>query len=174
MARWPRSCATAPKARSCRRSTAQGRCRHGSRDRRADRRGHAGNMREAAADARRVRRRVGLSQAALARRIGVPVDTVRDWEQARHAPHGPPGHCCGSSTVRPRPCSPCSTVTPPEAQFRNAVGASDSTLLAHRCDGRWRSIAVNRERWRSIGSDGGRRRRSSKRGESQLTCHAQK
>jgi hypothetical protein len=128
-------------------------------------------MREAAADARRGRRRVGLFQAAFARRIGVPVDTVRDWEQAGRAPHGPPGHCCGSSTVRPRPRSPCSIVTPPEA---HSEGASDSTLLAHRCDGRWRSIAVNRERWRSIGSDGGRRRRSSKRGESQLTCHAQK
>jgi putative transcriptional regulator len=46
-------------------------------------------MRDAAAYARRVRRKVGLSQVAFARRIGVPVDTVRNWEQGRRAPQGP-------------------------------------------------------------------------------------
>jgi putative transcriptional regulator len=46
-------------------------------------------MRDAAAYARRVRRRVGLSQVAFARRIGVPVDTVRNWEQGKRAPQGP-------------------------------------------------------------------------------------
>jgi putative transcriptional regulator len=46
-------------------------------------------MRDAAAYARRVRRKVGLSQVAFARRIGVPVDTVRDWEQGKRAPQGP-------------------------------------------------------------------------------------
>jgi putative transcriptional regulator len=46
-------------------------------------------MRDAAAYARRVRRKVGLSQAAFARRIGVPVDTVRNWEQGKRAPQGP-------------------------------------------------------------------------------------
>ena len=46
-------------------------------------------MRDAAAYARRVRRKVGLSQVALARRIGVPVDTVRNWEQGERAPQGP-------------------------------------------------------------------------------------
>jgi putative transcriptional regulator len=45
--------------------------------------------RDAAAYARRVRRKVGLSQVAFARRIGVPVDTVRNWEQGRRAPQGP-------------------------------------------------------------------------------------
>jgi putative transcriptional regulator len=45
-------------------------------------------LRDAAAYARRVRRKVGLSQAAFARRIGVPVDTVRNWEQGRRAPQG--------------------------------------------------------------------------------------
>jgi putative transcriptional regulator len=44
--------------------------------------------RDAAAYARRVRRKVGLSQVAFARRIGVPVDTVRNWEQGRRAPQG--------------------------------------------------------------------------------------
>jgi transcriptional regulator with XRE-family HTH domain len=43
-------------------------------------------MRDAAAY---VRRRVGLSQAAFAKRIGVPVDTVRNWEQGKHSPRGP-------------------------------------------------------------------------------------
>jgi putative transcriptional regulator len=45
--------------------------------------------RDAAAYARRVRRKIGLSQIAFARRIGVPVDTVRNWEQGRRAPQGP-------------------------------------------------------------------------------------
>jgi putative transcriptional regulator len=46
-------------------------------------------MRDAASYARRVRRKIGLSQIAFARRIGVPVDTVRNWEQGRRAPQGP-------------------------------------------------------------------------------------
>lgn len=43
----------------------------------------------AAAYARRVRRRTGLTQAAFAARIGVPVDTVRNWEQGKRLPAGP-------------------------------------------------------------------------------------
>jgi putative transcriptional regulator len=46
-------------------------------------------MRDAASYARRVRRKVGLSQVAFARRIGVPVDTVRNWEQDKRVPQGP-------------------------------------------------------------------------------------
>ena len=44
---------------------------------------------DAAAYVRRVRRKVGLSQVAFARRIGVPVDTVRNWEQGKRMPQGP-------------------------------------------------------------------------------------
>jgi putative transcriptional regulator len=43
---------------------------------------------DAAAYARRVRERLGLSQTAFARRIGVPVDTVRNWEQGKRSPRG--------------------------------------------------------------------------------------
>jgi putative transcriptional regulator len=43
----------------------------------------------AAAHVRRVRRRTGLTQAAFAARIGVPLDTLRNWEQGRRAPAGP-------------------------------------------------------------------------------------
>ena len=46
-------------------------------------------MRDAAAYARGVRERVGLSQTAFARRIGVPVATVRNWEQGKRSPRGP-------------------------------------------------------------------------------------
>ncbi len=42
-----------------------------------------------AAYARRVRHRLGLSQVEFAKRIGVPVDTVRNWEQGKRAPRGP-------------------------------------------------------------------------------------
>jgi putative transcriptional regulator len=50
-------------------------------------------MRDAAAYARRVRRKVGLSQVAFARRIGIPVDTVSNREQRAH-PKDPPAPCC--------------------------------------------------------------------------------
>ncbi len=44
---------------------------------------------DAAAYARRVRKRTGLTQAAFAVRIGVPIDTVRNWEQGKRSPAGP-------------------------------------------------------------------------------------
>ena len=44
---------------------------------------------DAALYARRVRRRAGLTQAAFAQRIGVPLDTVRNWEQGKRLPAGP-------------------------------------------------------------------------------------
>jgi putative transcriptional regulator len=40
-------------------------------------------------DAAAVRRKTGLSQAAFARRIGVAVGTIRNWEQGRRLPQGP-------------------------------------------------------------------------------------
>jgi putative transcriptional regulator len=42
-----------------------------------------------AAYARNVRGRTGLTQTAFAARIGVPVETVRNWEQGKRAPRGP-------------------------------------------------------------------------------------
>ena len=39
--------------------------------------------------ARVVRGRTGLTQAAFAARIGVPVETVRNWEQGKRSPRGP-------------------------------------------------------------------------------------
>jgi putative transcriptional regulator len=44
---------------------------------------------EDAAYARNVRGRTGLTQAAFAARIGVPVETVRNWEQGKRSPRGP-------------------------------------------------------------------------------------
>jgi putative transcriptional regulator len=40
----------------------------------------------AAAKIRRLRRRLGLSQLDFASRFGIPVGTLRDWEQARSQP----------------------------------------------------------------------------------------
>jgi putative transcriptional regulator len=40
-------------------------------------------------DARAIRKRTGLSQAAFARQIGVPLATLRNWESARRCPVGP-------------------------------------------------------------------------------------
>jgi putative transcriptional regulator len=42
-----------------------------------------------AAYARNIRSRTGLTQAAFAARIDVPVETVRNWEQGKRSPRGP-------------------------------------------------------------------------------------
>jgi putative transcriptional regulator len=39
--------------------------------------------------ARRVRAQVRLTQAEFAARIGVPIETVRNWEQGKRHPRGP-------------------------------------------------------------------------------------
>jgi putative transcriptional regulator len=57
--------------------------RNGARDARQDTR------HEDASYARNVRGRTGLTQAAFAARIGVPVETVRNWEQGKRSPRGP-------------------------------------------------------------------------------------
>ena len=44
---------------------------------------------DAAAWVRRVRGRAGLSRAEFARRIGISVETLRGWEQAKLLPQGP-------------------------------------------------------------------------------------
>ncbi|WPL12674.1 helix-turn-helix domain-containing protein [Thiorhodovibrio litoralis] len=45
-------------------------------------------MLDAAKFARRVRKRLGLSQAAFAERIDVPLETIRNWEQGKRCPTG--------------------------------------------------------------------------------------
>ena len=42
-----------------------------------------------AAYARGVRARTRLTQAEVAARIGVPIETVRNWEQGKRSPRGP-------------------------------------------------------------------------------------
>lgn len=43
---------------------------------------------DAAKFARRVRRRLGFSQAEFAERIDVSIDTIRNWEQGKRSPTG--------------------------------------------------------------------------------------
>lgn len=45
-------------------------------------------MRDAAHFAKRVRARIGLSQAEFARRIDVSLETIRNWEQGKRRPTG--------------------------------------------------------------------------------------
>lgn len=40
-------------------------------------------------DVAAIRKRTGLTQTAFARQIGVPVATLRNWEQRRRRPDGP-------------------------------------------------------------------------------------
>lgn len=42
-----------------------------------------------AAHVRHLRQRSGLSQPAFARRLNVPVETLRNWEQGKKTPRGP-------------------------------------------------------------------------------------
>jgi putative transcriptional regulator len=57
--------------------------------------GEANSTGEAPADiveadrVRRLRARAGLTQVAFATQIGVPVETVRNWEQGKRTPRGP-------------------------------------------------------------------------------------
>ncbi len=45
-------------------------------------------MQDAAKFARRVRKRLGLSQAEFSSRIDVSLDTIRNWEQGKRCPTG--------------------------------------------------------------------------------------
>ena len=45
-------------------------------------------MQDAARFVRRVRRRLGLTQQQFAKRIDVPLDTIRNWEQGKRYPTG--------------------------------------------------------------------------------------
>ena len=45
-------------------------------------------MQDMARYARRVRRRLGLTQIEFARRIDVPHETIRNWEQGKRGPTG--------------------------------------------------------------------------------------
>ena len=45
-------------------------------------------MRDIGRFARRVRRRLGLTQVEFARRIDVPHETIRNWEQGKRGPTG--------------------------------------------------------------------------------------
>ena len=48
----------------------------------------AAAMQDAAVYARRVRRRLGLSQAEFSQRIDVSLQTIRNWEQGKRRPTG--------------------------------------------------------------------------------------
>ena len=45
-------------------------------------------MQDAAKFARRVRKRLGLTQIEFSQRISVSVDTIRNWEQGKRRPTG--------------------------------------------------------------------------------------
>jgi putative transcriptional regulator len=47
------------------------------------------NHNDPASFVRHVRSRCGLTQAAFAQRIEVPIETVRNWEQGKRNPRGP-------------------------------------------------------------------------------------
>ena len=51
--------------------------------------GNEAGPRPGAAYARGVRARTKLTQAQFAARIGVPIETVRNWEQGKRSPRGP-------------------------------------------------------------------------------------
>ena len=48
----------------------------------------AGAMQDAAKFARRVRKRLGLSQMEFSTRLNVSLETIRNWEQGKRSPTG--------------------------------------------------------------------------------------
>ncbi|MBK1672725.1 transcriptional regulator [Ectothiorhodospira shaposhnikovii] len=46
------------------------------------------SMQDTARFVRRVRKRLGLSQAEFSRRIDVPLESIRNWEQGKRCPTG--------------------------------------------------------------------------------------
>ena len=63
-------------------------------------------MRDAARYARRVRRRLGLSQVEFSERIHVPLETIRNWEQGKRSRGTSPERIplCRALTGRPAIC----------------------------------------------------------------------
>ena len=53
-----------------------------------EREDEAGALQDMARYTRRVRRRMGVSQTELARRIAVSPETIRNWEQGKRCPTG--------------------------------------------------------------------------------------
>ncbi len=53
-------------------------------------------------DIRRIRRRLGQSQAEFARMIGVSVATLQNWEQGRRRPEGPARALLKIASVNPK------------------------------------------------------------------------
>jgi putative transcriptional regulator len=45
-------------------------------------------LHDAAKLAKRVRRRLGLTQAVFSHRLNIPLDTIRNWEQGKRRPTG--------------------------------------------------------------------------------------
>ena len=50
---------------------------------------HAADPASSALPVRDLRRRSRLTQLEFAARLGVPVETIRNWEQGKRAPRGP-------------------------------------------------------------------------------------
>jgi putative transcriptional regulator len=46
------------------------------------------SMLDAAKFAKRVRKRLGLTQAEFSHRLDIPLDTIRNWEQGKRSPTG--------------------------------------------------------------------------------------
>jgi len=59
-------------------------------------------MQDMARYARRVRRRLGLSQVEVTRRINVPHEAIRNCEQGKRLPQVLTRLCCGFSTRGPK------------------------------------------------------------------------
>ena len=84
-------------------------------------------MRDMAHFARRVRKRLGLTQHEFARRIDVPQDTIRNWEQGKRAPPVQPRRCSACSTRHPRQrCSCCAETVPRAARVEPTPSAASA------------------------------------------------
>ena len=56
-------------------------------------------------DPREIRAKLGMTQEEFAAALCISVKTLRNWEQGRRDPSGPPCACCRSPRSIPRSCS---------------------------------------------------------------------
>ena len=93
---------------------------------------------------RHVRARCGLTQAAFAQKIEVPIETVRNWEQGKRHPRGPARALLKLIDKAPDVAF-ATWVTAALTQLRRQIALvhySAATGMRWRCEGR--AILINR------------------------------
>ena len=82
--------------------------------------------------ARRIRSQTRLTQAEFAARIGVPIETVRNWEQGKRHPRGPATRARPPAKMRQEPSSMPRSARPGRRWRRSSAWAATVTSTSFR------------------------------------------